>query len=451
MKSKYILIILAGLITLVSCKEQLEIKPSKTLAVPETLEDLQAILNNTNIMTPSWPYAVQAASDDGYVSFEDWNVASLTEKNTYIWEQDVFNDYAQNDWSLPYTGVFYANVVLEGVEEHMPAGAPAAWLDVKGQALFYRAYAFYHLAQVFARPYLAATAGSDPGIPLRLSADLNEKSTRASVEESYERILEDLKASLGLLNAAGTYKTRPSKAAAYGMLARVYLSMENYGQAGLYADSCLQMNGQLLDYNQLDSTAYSPLARFNKEVIFHSSLFPVGLLLPEMYRVEPELYELYGENDLRRPMFYKKGENVDDYFFYGSYDGSVIQFNGLATDEMYLIKAESFARENRKEDAMGVLNSLLQMRWKAGTFVELVAADAEDALELVLLERRKELAFRGLRWTDLRRLNRDARFAVTIRRVLDGKEYVLGPGDKRYVFPIPLEVIEKTGMEQNER
>jgi hypothetical protein len=81
----------------------------------------------------------------------------------------------------------------------------------------------------------------------------------------------------------------------------------------------------------------------------------------------------------------------------------------------------------------------------------MVAIDAEDALRKVLLERRKELVFRAIRWTDLRRLNKDPRFATTLRRVVLGQEYLLPPNDNRYVYPIPTNEIEASGVPQNPR
>ena len=100
---------------------------------------------------------------------------------------------------------------------------------------------------------------------------------------------------------------------------------------------------------------------------------------------------------------------------------------------------------------MSDLNMLLEKRYVAGTFVPLSATDAEDALIKVLAERRKELVFRGLRWPDLRRLNKDPRFAKTITRSLDGEIFELPPNSPRYVLPIPQKVIELSGIKQNDR
>ncbi|MNH23081.1 hypothetical protein D3C79_829630 [compost metagenome] len=101
-------------------------------------------------------------------------------------------------------------------------------------------------------------------------------------------------------------------------------------------------------------------------------------------------------------------------------------------------------------EAMDYLNALLVKRYKTGTYVPLSETDPNKALAVILLERRKQLLFRGLRWLDLRRLNTDARFATTLKRTLDGVEYLLPPNDNRYTFPIPNYIIAASGMQQNQ-
>jgi len=58
---------------------------------------------------------------------------------------------------------------------------------------------------------------------------------------------------------------------------------------------------------------------------------------------------------------------------------------------------------------------------------------------------------RGQRWTDLKRLNKDSRFAVTLSRTVQGTTYTLPPNDPRYALLIPSEVILNSSMPQNAR
>ena len=67
----------------------------------------------------------------------------------------------------------------------------------------------------------------------------------------------------------------------------------------------------------------------------------------------------------------------------------------------------------------------------------LKAENVGDAMAVVLEERIRELVFRGLRWFDLRRLNKDPRFKVTLERIYNSSTYHLEPNGKMYCFPIP--------------
>jgi hypothetical protein len=135
---------------------------------------------------------------------------------------------------------------------------------------------------------------------------------------------------------------------------------------------------------------------------------------------------------------------------YGGYNVNTL-FTFPAVDELYLIKSECEARLGNVSMAMTDLNTLLVTRWKTGTFIPFTAANADDALPVILTERRKELVMRGVRWTDLRRLNTDARFASTITHVYNGQVYLLPPNDPKYVWPIPDDEILYSGIPQNVR
>lgn len=430
-----------------SCKKQLDEKSSSALQVPSTVGDFQALMDNTNRLSQIWPYAGIAGGDEALVSTDSWASTSLTERNAYIWERNVFNDLPRNDWSLPYTAIFYANVVLEGVSKY--GQQTADWNNVKGQAAFFRGYAYYQLAQEFCNVYDPQTASAAPGLVIRNSSDLNVRSVRSTVAQTYDRIIADLAAAVPLLPVTAVTRTRPSRAAAYAMLARTYLSMGLYDRAGAYADSSLQLNAALMDYNKITPGPGQPFARFNEEVLFHTISLPVNILLPPRLTVDTNLYAAYDKGDLRRELFFKPTAVANRYTFNGSYDGSVTLFNGPAVDEMYLIRAEARARGGRVEEALTDLNGLRRNRFSVSAYLPLSGLNQDQTLAAVLLERRKELLFRGLRWTDLRRLNREPSLAVTLRKAVNGKTYELPPGDARYTWPIPQQVITDTGIAQN--
>ena len=64
--------------------------------------------------------------------------------------------------------------------------------QLKGEALLLRAYAHFELLNLYAKPYDAATATSERGVPLYLTIDINQEFKPVSIEKVYEQILSDI-------------------------------------------------------------------------------------------------------------------------------------------------------------------------------------------------------------------------------------------------------------------
>jgi hypothetical protein len=447
------MVAMAGFLAAAGCNKNdfLNEKPQQSLVVPTTLQDFQAILDNDNVMNGALNMGVvpalgeTGAADYYLVDSNYQGHLSLQEQNEYTWAVNPYPGADVSDWDLPYIAVLYANEVITGITGmQVTASDQPEWNNLMGSALFYRSFFFYNLTQLFAPPYRQGE--TQLGIPLRLTADINEELVRASLAETYTQIITDLKTATGLLPITALYGTRPCRPAAYGLLARVYLVIGDYTDARAYADTCLSLYNTLIDYNTLDTTLNQPIVRFNGENLFNCVLIRTA---PFLYgRVDSNLYAAYQPNDLR-PGAWFKGNPAR---LKCSYDGSFNPYGGIATDEVYLIRAECSARAGDLEGAMGDLNTLLIKRFATGTFQPLSATSSTGALTLILAERRKELVFRGLRWPDLRRLGSDPGFADTLYRFVLGKLYTLPPNDLRYTYPIPDNVLGfNPGMVQNPR
>lgn len=438
---------------LFACTEKLDIKPDQSQSIPETVADFQALLDNVDIINTNIPAYGEAGADNYYITEARYNALAMnSERSTYTWGKDIFpvNDIAL-DWVGAYVRVNHCNLVLEGLEDVAAGTGTSAYNNVKGSALFFRALSFYTLAGEFCKPYDSATVSIDPGIPLRTISDMQTVYQRASVKDTYDRILTDLNTAAELLPDVAVQKTRPSKAVVYALLSRIHLDLKNYEKALDCADRSLAIYHDLLDYNTLDPGNALPFDAFNAEVSFYATLSPTGLLRMTSMIVDSVLYGQYHENDLRRSLFFKDGMGGTK-LFKGTYTGNgFLHFGGIAVDEIYITRAECYARKGDVLHAMEDLNTLLRTRWKSGTYTDMTATDPTDALIKILAERRKELLYRGLRWVDLRRLNKDVRFARTLTRIMNGNVYQLLPNDARYVYPIPEDEIRISGIEQNAR
>ena len=451
---KYIKVIFPALMSLaiISCQKYLDKKSNAELVVPTTLADLQGLLDDAKIMNLATPSLAESSSDDYFMRDNTYNALISREQETYTWALKEYNFVT--DWSAPYNTVYNANLCLEILVNvpQTPANVQQ-WNNIKGSALFYRASSFLNLSWSFSKAFDEASSATDPGIPLRTHSDFNIPSTRASVKDCYDRILSDTKEAAILLPDNAIHVMRPSKAAAYGLLARTYLSMRQYDSCFKYADLCLHLKNELMDLNGNEDINGSingsvPFKKFNKEIIFYTEMNRYSTL-HMFYKgfIDSSLFASYDDGDLRRQAYFVSSGGY--HTFKGSYAASRnILFSGIATDEMYLTRAECFARAGKISDAMNDLNTLLEKKWSAGSFVPVVATDQQDAIQKILIERRKELIFRGLRWMDVKRLNKDGA-AVTFTRMIGGQLFTLPPNDNRWALPLPDDIIKLTGMQQN--
>jgi tetratricopeptide (TPR) repeat protein len=340
-------------------------------------------------------------------------------------------------------------VVLETLAKMEEVEDQDRYSRIKGGALFYRAFAFHQLAQLFCSPYIQSESNEGYGIPIRLTSNLNVAVTRSTVKETYDRIVTDLLDALELVPENEAYKTRPVKATVNAFLSRVYLSMQDYDNALKYAEDAITGENELIDFNTLNTAASYPMTRNNSEVIFQCKMSTYSTLSSTRLIMDSTLFRSYDMNDIRRSAWFKISSG--NYTFKGSYDGSVQFFNGFALDELYLTKAECLARKSRIEEAITTLNDLISTRYVTGTYTPYSTTDQQEALGYILLERRKEILFRGIRWMDLRRLNLDPSTATTLYRNLNGTVYTLMPNSPNYVLPIPDDVIGFNGIPQNTR
>ena len=462
MKTKYKIIVntvcLILLALLYSCKKQdafLNEKPVASLSTIATLSDCQLLLQNEGVLNQNDPALGEMSTDDFYLLSSSFNsLNTVPEKNSFIWAKTIYAaGVSDPDFTDAYNIAYIANTILDALP-NIPVSANQQTLSntIKGTALFFRAIAFYNVVQTFAMPYDSVSATTELGVPLPLTSDVNAKVTRASEGDCYNQIINDLITAANLLPANTLYVTAPSQTAAYGALARVFLGMSSYGNALKYANLCLSQNSQLTDYNTIVPTTISLIARskFFPEDIFHTSLLTYGEIRTAFSAItDSTLFNSYGNNDLRKSLFFVIKNGLP--YFRGTYDNRGSCYSGIATDEIYLVRAECNARIGNTGTAMTDLNTLLSKRWKTGTFIPFTATSADNALQQILLERRKELIFRGLRWTDLRRLNKESRFAITLTRVINGTTYTLPPNDPRYAFPFPDPEIQLTGIPQNQR
>lgn len=447
---KKLMILCSSLLLMCSCEKYLSVKPDAKLATIATLDDAQALLDYYPNINQSDIGVSEECADSYYLSDTEYSKRSESDQRLYRWEKDNLFLSSSKDWRQSYENIFTADAVLEALNV-IPRNTSNAqkYDDVKGQALLLRGKTFLMLLWTWSLAYDSGTASKQLGVPLRLKADFNQKVDRSNLEQGYQQVMADLQQAVKLLPLRGAAPFRGNKLGAWGWLSRVCLSKRDYQSTYNYADSILLVDDTLMDFNDLNGNSTYPISQFNKEVKYDSRLATPVVLTATRAKIDTLLFKSYETNDLRKSIYFKKNSD-GSYAFKGSYTGGATFFSGIATDELYLNKAEGLARNHQVAEAMVTLNLLLVKRFKKNTFVPLKGLNEAEILGRILLERRKELLFRGLRWMDIKRLNLEKQ-DILLKRIINGQVYLLPPNDFRYALAIPEDVIELSGIQDNPR
>jgi starch-binding outer membrane protein, SusD/RagB family len=417
-----------------ACSDFLDAKPNKSLAIPDNLDDMEALFNNNSEINAEPVIPLLAAdeyftNDGGILSYQQW------QRGIYLWDENPFDlEERVTEWLIPYRNIFNANLILTSVDG--VAGNVERKKTLKGTAYFIRAYSLYVIAKIFVPEFRNSINDNNKYIPIPKSPNQNDQSQIGTINEVYQMIIGDLMDALEYLPENRDFPTLPSKKAANALLARLYLDTENYESAHAYSDKTLASGINLMDFNELNLNLQNPFTLFNEEVIYFSRLMSYSFNTSPQTIINPELLNLYEENDLRKQAYFitRPQGNIN---FTGSYTGTSQFFSGLATDEILLIRAESSLRTGNLIEALEDLNLLLSKRYQKDNFEAFHSTEYKEILTRVLEERRKELVFRGLRWADIKRMNNDPDFQITLRKSIEGEEYILEPQSPRYIFPVP--------------
>lgn len=453
MKFKSYSVLIAAALAFSSCgKDFLEEKRDSKQVIIRNIADYQAVLDNFTSVNTAAGITLNLTSAAEYdLSDKDviyWKGLLPYEVNSYLWTKEIWETKESLDWNNSYHRILLANLALD-VEKVAPATAAEKIMadNVKGSARFIRAYSFYQLAQIFCKPYDAATASSDLGVPLKTDYDVKVvMPTRSTVAELYAMIIKDLEDAMSLVPEKQINLFRPGKATVAALLAKVYMHMGNWEKVFQYADQALKIKSNLMDFSKITGQAQFTVnfADPMPEVIFWSQSAKPSSTFAGMV-VTPEVLALYEVDDYRRAVYFNAAGG-----FKGSLAGLFAVFSGYTTSELYLIRAEAYVRNGQTGLAMADLNELRKFRFPS-TKTPLAITDETEALQFIKEERQRELYFRGIRWEDLRRFNKDPRFTTTIKHTYEGTEYSLAPNDIRYTLPLPDNEIQLNNYPQNPR
>lgn len=451
---KYLFLKLMVCLMVVSgCDKYLDITPKgKTLL--STIEDYDQWLNNDALaFGVGQPTGILNYLGDNVDLLNIANPPILTGELIYTWAPQFSFDInsAPVFWGDHYAKINLFNTVLVGIDE-ATGGSNIKKRSLKAEALLGRALEYFYLVNEYAKPYDPATAGQDLAVPFVTSNDVTQEvPPRSTTAEIYQHIIDDLnKAIQDLPTDNSQNRFRGSVAAGYSILARVYFYQRNYAEAQKNAELALaNTRAEMINFN-------GPFPSTNAVSIRPDVIY--GRIVIASPTPTLEFMRSFEVNDLRPKTLYTSGERYTyqtrgaTQFVPGNFQSSMYYVNtGTSVQEMKLIVAEGAARNDNLPLALQYLDEVREKRFTVNDYVRYESTDKEQVLQKILNERSHEFPFHGLRWFDMRRLDKEGRMGVVNRYNAQGAVIAtLEPHSDRYTLQIPTPVMSfNPGMQQN--
>ena len=415
-------------ITAVSCDDYLDVVPVGKV-IPETLSDYRAVLTKGYSVFPRHKSLSSVRGDE--LLMNEFSDDLVYYRDVYIWK-DANPDKITTGFPYAdlYNTIFYTNVIINDANKKL---APSVEKDqLIGEAYALRALTYFDLVNLFGKPYNAATAETDRGVPLALEIDLEQVFTPQTVAVIYNQIIADKEEAKKLLNL-DTQTTginyRFSKAALYAMESRIYLYQKEWAKALEASEKAMTYKNSLLNLNT--TLALPTLYNGTESIMALEDSFLNNL--KRVTYAAPALTGAYDKtNDLRFALYFQASGSR----FTFKKGGDISQKCTFRTSELYLTKAEASAQLNDLPTARTTVLTFIKNRYNATGFnqlsISIAAMTQTQLLDFIAQERQREFAVEGHRWFDLRRTSQKQ-----IIHTLNGENFTLIVNDPRYTLPFP--------------
>ena len=445
-----------------SCNDYLDIVP-KGNKIPTTLADYEALLRDEYTIGQTPISNALYLLNDYYVTVSNLNSPTLTRAN-YMWDETadriLLNNADESTYYQLYAAISSCNLIIENVPSATEA-TDAERAEVIAYAKVIRSLCYFVLANYYADTYDAATAGEKLSVPLITSANINAPSQQVTIQAIYDFIIQGVQEAIdGGLPEQSMTVLHPNLGAAYALLARVYLQMQNYSEALSYANLALGQNDQLYDWNAYydehrstieNPEDYTGLPTPTDYSYVENYYFRCGNGSPNYttneLNIPVERAERFEEGDARFLSRWKLYSQNQDTYYRGVGNG-YFNWGGLTTTEVYLIKAECQARLAQGGDfteAMNTLNAVRQTRIRPEVYQPLTASTLTEAIELIRRTKDNELIFSIVPFADARRFNQEGTYARTMTKTYEGETYTLRPDSHLWTMPFPAGAINNPG------
>jgi len=448
-----IIIAFVVVFAITSCSKSLDVPPETTLSSAtffKTESDFKQAVNAAYVPLRS------------IVNDRAWVLGEMHSDNTYYYRNILFgntenyenvadfsiptangittNSNVLNQYRLDYQIIARTNQILAQIDNGDFDAVSKA--DLKGQALFLRAYAYFELVRYFGK------------VPLHLTPVTNRSEAALPLSSSdsiYAQIIKDAtEASQSLLPKSAQEAGRATSGAAKTLLANVYIEQKKWAEAETLLRDIVNSNEYSLmpDYNDVFST--STTNKNNAESVFevqfmegsggYSGNFLYNFLPQPMTATElqaitgvsnpqalsgagasgegnnaptPDIIAAYEPEDKRKEASIAyvtlsgslRENKVYPYIkkyakIHALYNNTGINWPVYRYAEVLLFLGEVLNEQGKGSEAVTYVN---QVRDRAfGTGVSSITTTSQPELrDIIFRERRVELAFENKRWFDL--------------------------------------------------
>ena len=410
---------------------------------------------------------------------------SNTYGEIYQWTFRPTNREIESIYAGLYTVIGRCNFYLDQVEElrsKLQSDSDIKTIDqYTGEVYCARGLAYSELIKCFCEAY-------DPnkdqlGVVLRTSYFKEQPVERASLKDSYKRVIEDLEKAEEMLDEDYNEYDSPyfTKAAAQAVRARVALYMGEWQKAVDYSTKLIsnteQFDLSLASYkvtsdgmNEVDylwhydsgyeviwrigytSTSYGGalgqnFLSFNNDYTYYYPDYVPAQSALNLYTSGDARYDAYFaelstgySHQLTWPLLIK---------YYGNRELlSLLIYHvnmpkPIRLAEQYLIRAEAYCNLGSYGSASSDLSKLRNSRYTNGSGS--ISVGADNWLTVINEERVRELYMEGFRLNDLKRWGKGFERKSQANVQAEGSTLKIEPGDPRFVWPIPKHEIEAPG------
>ncbi len=453
MKTIKIITVLFVLALTFSCEDQLNVVPEDNVASNTVFGSLATIngavvgiysKNQSGDLNGMAQLTTDFMADD--VEFVG-SFPSLQEIDQY--ETLATNASIDNIWLDAYELIGAANNIIVNLPNVNPDEVTGLTEADKtkfiGEAKFLRALANFQLVNLFAQPFQISN-GANLGIPLVTKpfegGDISDfQLERSSVNEVHAAIQLDLLDAIAALPEDNAL--RANAGAARALMARLHLYRGEWAQAADFANQVITSGQYSLatDYDFFDDNPASSeniFSAINTATDGPQETAGSDEVYVNFYNAAPggrgdapfsqDLIDTFaaeaGDRRFSELSIAASDAGGNDTFFTTKYPDVVNNASDgmiLRITEMYLIRAEANFQDGTSVGDTP-LNDINRLRSRA-SLADLGSVD----LDVILLERRKELCFEGHRRMDLLRNNRNLR---------PGGGAASAPGADKVIFPI---------------